>query len=104
MGRVVMCRVCYVPSLSWTEFAVCRVIPKSIILRVTSWFKVFAYSMSSCNFFLLLLALALLICDHLAWRREGWSVCFSCICLFVLYVLVFVLFVFRLVSGVGYGL
>ena len=30
--------------------------------------------------------------------------CFSCICLFVLYVLVFVIFVFLLVSGVGCGL
>ena len=30
--------------------------------------------------------------------------CFSCICLFVLYVLVFVLFVFLFVSGIGCGL
>ena len=43
-------------------------------------------------------------CDHLAWGKGSWSVCFSCICLFVLYVLVFVIFVFLLVSDVGCGL
>ena len=42
--------------------------------------------------------------DYLAWGRESLSVCFSCICLFVLYVLVFVIFLFLLVSGVGCGL
>ena len=36
--------------------------------------------------------------------RGSWSVCFSCICLFVFYVLVFVIFFFLLVSGVGCGL
>ena len=30
--------------------------------------------------------------------------CFPCICLFALYVLVFVIFLFLLVSGVGYEL
>ena len=28
------------------------------------------------------------LCDHLAWGRESWTVCFSCISLFVLYVLI----------------
>ena len=23
-------------------------------------------------------------CDHLAWGRQSWSMCFSCICLFIL--------------------
>ena len=36
--------------------------------------------------------------------RGSWSVCFSCIRLFVLYVLVFVIFLLLLVSGVGCGL
>ena len=35
-------------------------------------------------------------CDQLAWGRRSWSECFSCICLFDLYVLVFV---FLLVSA-----
>ena len=41
-------------------------------------------------------------CDHLACGIGSWSVCFSFICLFVLYVLDFVIFL--LVSGVGCGL
>ena len=43
-------------------------------------------------------------CHHLAWGRGSCSVCFSCICLFVLNVLVFVIFLFLLLSGVGCGL
>ena len=43
-------------------------------------------------------------CDHLALGRGSWSVCFSCICLFVLYVLVFVMFLCLFVSGFGCGL
>ena len=39
--------------------------------------------------------------DHLAWEREGWFMSFSCICLFILHVLMFVLFPFLLVSEVG---
>ena len=102
MGRVVMCRVCYVPSLSWTECAELSL--NQLYYGSLHGLKSSRTLCPRAIFFLFLLALALLICDHLAWRREGWSVCFSCICLFVLYVLVFVLFVFRLVSGVGYGL
>ena len=28
-------------------------------------------------------------CDHLAWGRESWSICFSCICLFILHAVIF---------------
>ena len=40
-------------------------------------------------------------CGRLAWWGAGLCVCFSCICLFVLYVLVFVIFRFLLVSGLA---
>ena len=47
---------------------------------------------------------SVLVPDDMNLRRGSWSVCFSCICLFVLYVLVFISFLFLLVSGVGCGL
>ena len=44
-------------------------------------------------------------CDHLAWVRESWSIiCFSCICLFILYVLLCVSFLFFMVTWVGCGM
>ena len=43
-------------------------------------------------------------CDHLGLGRESWSMCISCICLFILHVLISVHFLFLLVSGNGYGL
>ena len=39
--------------------------------------------------------------DHLAWGREIWSKYFSCICLFILHALLYVFFLFILVSAVG---
>ena len=41
-------------------------------------------------------------CDHLAWGRESWPVCFSCVCLFC--DCWFVSFLFLLVSGIGCSL
>ena len=43
-------------------------------------------------------------CDHLAWGTESWSMCFLSIWLFVLHALIFILFLFLLVSGMGCGL
>ena len=65
------------------------------ILRGASCFEVLPCSLFSYFF------IPFIPCDHLAWRRGGWSMCFSCMCLFVLHVSVFVLFLFILVSGVG---
>ena len=31
-------------------------------------------------------------CAHLAWGRDNWSICFSCLCLFILHVLISVFF------------
>ena len=42
-------------------------------------------------------------CYHLTWGRESWSMCFSCICFFILHALIAVLFLFLVVSGIGCG-
>ena len=52
----------------------------------------------------LLFVLVFKYCDHLAWGRESWSMCFSSICLINFHVLISVLFRFLLVSGAGCGL
>ena len=43
-------------------------------------------------------------CDQVAWGKESWSMCFSCVCLFIFHALIFVLFLFLFESGVGCGL
>ena len=64
-----------------------------IILRGAACFKLFPCSLSSCY----IIPFSIVV----TWI---WSVYFSCICLFVLYVSVFVIFIFLLVSGIGCSL
>ena len=41
---------------------------------------------------------------HFAWGRDFWSICVSCVCLFIFVLNIFVPFLFLLVSWVGCGL
>ena len=62
------------------------------ILRRASCFKVLSCSLPSCFF----ISFSIVITSI---GEEEVGLCFSCICLFVLHVLVFVLLIFLLVSG-----
>ena len=52
-------------------------------------------------FFFIFSVLFSIVWYHLTWGRESWSMCFSCICVFILHTSISVLFLFLLVSGIG---
>ena len=43
-------------------------------------------------------------CNNLAWGRESWFLCLSCICMVILHAFITIHFLFLLVPGIGCGL
>ena len=59
------------------------------------------FMLSLALLFVLVILLSFYHCDHLVLERESGSMCFSCICLFILHALRFVLLLFLLLSWVN---
>ena len=83
-------------------FLFCVVLWVFLLLRDISY-RVLPCSLFSCVFFFFFVFVFFSVL-FLAWGRKGWSIWFSCICLFILPVLFSVFFLFLLMSGVDCGL